>query len=85
MGLLDRLFRRAKDSASEVASRGQEMVAEHGGQVTSGVSRAADFVDDKTGGRFEGALDKVEDATKSAVDRLDGDGPAEGQAPPPSA
>ncbi len=47
------------------------MVAEHGDTITGGVTKAADFVDDKTGGRFEGALDKVEGATESAVDRLD--------------
>jgi hypothetical protein len=73
MGLLDR-FRKAKDTAEKLA-RG------HGDQIRDGVHKAADFVDDKTGHKHAGTIDKVESAADDVVEKLD-DRPA--QPPPPA-
>jgi hypothetical protein len=73
MGFLDR-FRKAKDVAENV-------VQEHGDEITDGVHKAADVVDDKTGDKYAGTIDKVEDAGEDVVDKLD-DEPQQQPAPP---
>jgi hypothetical protein len=73
MGILDR-FRKAKDTAESVAEQ-------HGDKITDGVHKAADFVDDKTGGKYAGTIDKVENVTDDVVDKLDGE-PQQQPAPP---
>ncbi|MCX6400786.1 MAG: antitoxin [Propionibacteriales bacterium] len=59
MGLLDK-FKGAKDKAVDA-------VAEHGDKIEAGIDKAADFVDDKTGGKYS---DKIEGATSKAKDAL---------------
>jgi hypothetical protein len=63
MGLFDR-FKRAKNQAGD-------LVEEHGDKVDSGIDKAADFVDDKTGGRYSENIDKGADTAKDAIDKLD--------------
>ncbi len=75
MGLFDRL-RKAKDTAEQIAEQ-------HGDRISEGVHKAADFVDDKTGNKYAGTLDKVESATDDVVEKLD-DKPADTPAPPQS-
>jgi MT0933-like antitoxin protein len=43
--------------------------------VKGGVDKAGDAVDDKTGGKFTGQVDKGQDMAKDAVDKLPGDEP----------
>jgi hypothetical protein len=73
MGFLDR-FRKGKDAAENV-------VQEHGDEITDGVHKAADVVDDKTGDKYAGTIDKVEDGAEDVVDKLD-DEPQQQPAPP---
>jgi len=73
MGILDR-FRKTKDAAENVAEQ-------HGDQISDGVHKAADVVDDKTGDKYAGTVDKVENAADEIVDKLD-DEPPQQPAPP---
>jgi hypothetical protein len=70
MGILDR-FRKSKDAAENVAEQ-------HGDQISGGVHKAADFVDDETGEKYAGTVDKVENAADEIVD----DEPPQQPAPP---
>jgi hypothetical protein len=72
MGFLDKLLGRAKNAA-----------ADHADDVKAGVDKTTDFVDDKTGGKLTGALDKVDDAADKAVDSVAGE-PAEPSDTPPA-
>ena len=72
MGFLDKLLGRTKDVA-----------VDHADDVKSGVDKATDVVDDKTGGKVTGALDEVDDAADKAVDAVAG-GPAEPSDAPPA-
>lgn len=64
MGLLDKL----KSLASKNADK-----------VDMAIDKAGDVLDQKTGDKYKGAVDKVQDAAKKAVDGNQGDKPA----PPP--
>jgi hypothetical protein len=44
-----------------------------GKQVGESVDKAADVVDDKTGGKYTGQIDKGADKAKDTLDALDGD------------
>ena len=66
MGFLDRFRNKSKhlDKAIDAAEGSGEKIA-------SGVDKATDFVDDKTGGKFSDQLDKVDDAADKLGDELD--------------
>ncbi|NLV56617.1 MAG: hypothetical protein GXY13_13500 [Acidimicrobiales bacterium] len=38
--------------------------------MNDGIDKAADFVDDKTGGKHTDKIDKAADAAKGAVDKI---------------
>lgn len=80
MGFFDK-FRKAKDSAQVVVDKAQEAVDEHAPQLKEGIHKAADFVDEKTGHRFSGGVDKTEDAAEAVVDRLGSDSQPESAEP----
>ena len=73
MGFLDH-FRKAKGVD-------ENSVQDHGSEITDGVHKGADFVDDKTGDKYAGTIDKVEDAAENVVEKLD-DEPQQQPAPP---
>jgi hypothetical protein len=77
MGFLDKLLRRCKDVASE-----------HGDEVSSGVDKATDVADDKSGGKYSEQLQQADDAVDRAVGEHDGPSdpppPASEMPPPPS-
>ena len=75
MGFLDKLLRRGKDTAGE-----------HGDEISSGVDKATDVADDKTGGKHSEQLQQVDDAVDRAVGGHDGasePAPPAGETPPP--
>jgi hypothetical protein len=43
--------------------------------VKGGIDKAGDAVDDKTGGKFVGQVDKGQDMASDAVDKLPGEEP----------
>jgi len=47
-------------------------VDQHGDKISSGLDKAADAVDKKTGGKHRSHLDKGTGAVKGALDKLDG-------------
>jgi hypothetical protein len=71
MGFLDKLLRRGRDAATE-----------HGDTITSGVDKATDVVDDKTGGKYAEHTQKADDAAERLVDKLDGTPDAPETSPP---
>jgi hypothetical protein len=77
MGFLDKLFRRARQEAPDVA-------AEHGDKVVEGVHKAGDFADEKTGGRHSEQIDTAETKVEDAVEKL-ADEKADEPAPPSEA
>ena len=59
----------------------------HGNEqaIKDGINKAGDFVDTKTGGKYAGHVDKVQDGASKLVDKNDGtpdQAPATGQVPP---
>ena len=51
--------------------KGKDLAAENKDAVKDGIEKAGDFVDDKTGGKFEGQVDKGQEAASDFVDKLD--------------
>ena len=62
---------------SDFIDKAQDLAKEHGDKVTGAVDKATDVVDEKTGGKASEHLQKVDDLTDKAVDKLGGgDDPA---------
>ncbi|HEY2997365.1 MAG TPA: antitoxin [Acidimicrobiales bacterium] len=55
------------------------MLGQNRGKVDSGIDKAGDTIDDRTGGKYAGQVDKGQDAARDALDKLDG-GDGSGQA-----
>ncbi len=55
----------------DLFSKGKQAAAENKDAVKDGIDKAADFVDEKTGGKHAEHVDKGQDAAKDFVDKLD--------------
>lgn len=62
MGMLDKFKKQASDLAEE-----------HGDKVDGAIDKAAEFVDDKTGGKYSDKIEAGAEKAKDVVDKLDGD------------
>ncbi len=71
MSFLDKL-KGAKDTVTEKVG---DAVAEHGDKIESGLDKAADFVDDKTGGKYTDKIDAATGKAKDALEKIEGDRP----------
>lgn len=69
-----------KGKAEDLKNQVQEKVAENSDAINDGIQKAGDFIDEKTGGKFAGGVDKVQGAASGLVDKLDGDKGADPQA-----
>ena len=49
-----------------------DLVDEHGDKVADGLDKAAEFAEDKTGGKFDSQIETGVDKAKDALDGLDG-------------
>ncbi|TGD87443.1 antitoxin [Mycolicibacterium sp. CH28] len=58
MGFLDKAFDKTKEVLSENAEK-----------VEQAIDKAGDIIDEKTQGKFSGAVDKVQDAAKNIVEK----------------
>ncbi|WP_262848765.1 antitoxin [Mumia quercus] len=67
MGAFDKL----QDGAEDLKDKAQAFLQEHGDKIDSGIDKASDFVEDKTGGKVN--LDKAADVLKDGIDKLDGE------------
>jgi hypothetical protein len=60
----------------------------HGNEqaIKDGITKAGDFVDTKTGGKYAEQVDKIQDGASKLVDKngTPGEAPATGQVPPVS-
>lgn len=61
MGIFDKLRKQA-----------EKAVDKHGDRIATGIDRAADAVDKRTGGKHTGQVDKGAALAKDALDKLDG-------------
>lgn len=51
----------------EIKDKASEMLSEHGDKIEEGLDKAADFVDDKTGGKFSDKIDSGVDKAKDFI------------------
>ncbi|MGH9117207.1 MAG: Rv0909 family putative TA system antitoxin [Acidimicrobiales bacterium] len=73
----DNLIDNLKAQASGLAEKGKNLIAEHGNKVTEGIDKAADFVDEKTGGKHTDKIETAADKAKDLVDKLGADAAAD--------
>jgi ABC-type transporter Mla subunit MlaD len=55
---------------SDFVDKAKDMAADNKDTVKDGIEKAADVVDDKTGGKFSDQVDQGAEAAKDAVDNL---------------
>ena len=60
------IFDKFKKKAAEVAE-------DHGDKIETGIDKAADFADDKTGGKYSDKIESGSEAAKDFVEKLDTD------------
>ena len=65
MGFLDDTFGKAKHKLTEAVDK-------HGDQVAEGIDKAAELLDDKTGGKHASKIATGAEKAKDGLDKLDG-------------
>jgi uncharacterized protein YjbJ (UPF0337 family) len=68
-GFLDK----AKDLAKGLQGKAKTTVGENQEKIDGGIDKAADFVDEKTKGKYSDKIEKGKDAAHRAVDKIGGD------------
>ncbi|CAM2998276.1 antitoxin [Skermania piniformis] len=63
----------------DLVGKARNLAEQHKDQVDQAIDKAGNLVDQKTGGKYSGQIDKAQDAAKRAVDRPAA--PAESAAP----
>ncbi len=74
MGLID-----------DLKGKAQGLIQGNEQAIKDGITKAGDFVDSKTGGKYAEQVDKIQDGASRLVDKSDGtpgEAPATGQVPP---
>lgn len=66
MGMLDKFKKQASDLAEE-----------HGDKVDGAIDKAADFADDKTGGKYSDKIEAGAEKAKDMVEKMGDDDPTE--------
>jgi uncharacterized protein YjbJ (UPF0337 family) len=56
----------------DIKGQAEELVDQHGDKVSDGIDKAADLIDEKTGGKLGDKADLGADKAKDALDALDG-------------
>jgi hypothetical protein len=81
------LLDKAKDLAKDLSAKTKDAVTEHSDQIDDGIDKAADFVDEKTKGKYADKISSVQTKAHEAVGKMaegkgPGDGSASGDTPP---
>jgi hypothetical protein len=56
----------------DMKAKAEDLVDQHGDKVSDGIDKAADLLDEKTGGKLGDKADLGADKAKDALDSLDG-------------
>ena len=54
----------------DFADKAKDLASDNADKVKDGIDKGADFVDEKTGGKFSGQVDTGAETAKGAVDGL---------------
>lgn len=83
-GFLDK----AKHLAKDASEKAKDAVTENSDKIEGGIAKAADFVDDKTKGKYTDKISSVRSKAHSVVEKVADerrdDGPGQGPDAPPA-
>lgn len=65
------------DTLKGLFGKGQQLAADNADKVEDAITKAGDFVDDKTGGKYAEHVDKAQDAARKIIPEQ-GNPPADG-------
>jgi hypothetical protein len=68
----------------DLKGKAQGLIRGNERTIKDGITKAGDFVDTKTGGKYAGRVNKVQDGASKLIDKngTPGQAPASGQVPP---
>jgi hypothetical protein len=68
----------------DLKGKAQGLIRGNEQAIKNGISKAGDFVDTKTGGKYSGHVDKIQDGASKLIDKnaAQGQAPEAGQVPP---
>jgi hypothetical protein len=68
----------------DLKGKAQGLIRGNEQAIKDGISKAGDFVDTKTGGKYAGHVDKIQDGASKLIDKngTPGQAPAAGHVPP---
>ena len=77
---------KAKDLAKDLGGKAKDTVTEHSDKIDDGIDKAAEFVDDKTKGKYTDKIGTVQSKAHEAVGKIADDrgGEAGGSDTPPA-
>ena len=61
------------DSVKGLIGKGKDLAADNEDAIQDGIDKAADMVDDKTGGKYSDHIDTGAEKAKEVVEGLDGE------------
>jgi hypothetical protein len=65
---------KARDLASELTAKAKDAVSDHSEQIDGGIDKAAEFVDEKTKGKYREKIGTVQSKAHEVVGKIAGDG-----------
>jgi hypothetical protein len=65
---------KARDLASDLTAKAKDAVSDHSDQIDDGIDKAAEFVDEKTKGKYSDKIGTVQSKAHEVVGKLAGDG-----------
>ncbi len=57
----------------DILGKVDDLVDQHADKITDGIDKAADFIDEKTGGKFADKIDMVQTKADEMVDKMSKD------------
>ena len=67
-------FDKARDLANDLTAKAKDAVGEHSDQIDGGIDKAAEYVDEKTKGKYRDKIGTVQSKAHEVVGRFAGDG-----------
>lgn len=65
------LFDGLKGKAGELKDKAAVLVGDNADKIKGGIDQAGNFVDQKTGGKYAGKIDGIQNKASEAVDKMD--------------
>lgn len=68
------IFDELKGKAAGLKDKAAELIHDNSDKIGGAIDSAGNFIDEKTGGKYSGHVDKVQDGARGLLNKNEGDG-----------